>query len=314
MMQNSHDRFTNVYYRLGFCSIRKRCRSPGEKMLKEIVDVFMMLDDPNINGEKVRQFFLERGHNRAEVRRTGGDEGLAEFIKIIVPGRSGKLIGGSSPTLGIIGRWDGSAPGKTGALSDADGVIASLAIALRLTEMAGEDDAPYGDVIVSTFLCYNALASDHNTASFLGSQIDMEAMNEIGVDPEMDTIISIGAAKGNRITSVRGFAITPVIREGCILPLPDGVIDVLQKSTRTGTDVICITSHDMEPYGGQNSINSILQPNTATSAGVMGVAIQPEDVVPWSSAWAMHVVNVAGACTFCIEIAKSYGSMKLKFF
>ena len=285
-------------------------------MLKEIVDVFTMLDDPNINGEKVRQFFLERGHNRAEVRRTGGDEGLAELIKFVVTGRSGKLIGGSSPTLGIIGRQGGAAHihGKTGALSDADGVIASLAIALRLTEMAGEDDAPYGDVIVSTHLLCNAPSSDHNTPSFFGSQSDMKIANKIEVDHDMDAIISIGAANGNRITRVRGFAITPVIRKGCILPLPDGVIDVLEKSTRTGTDVICVTAHDMEQYRGQNCINSILQLYTATSTGVMGVAIQQEDVEPWSSEWAMHVVNVAGACAFCIEIAKSYGSMKLKFF
>ena len=48
----------------------------------------------------------------------------------------------------------------------------------------------------------------------MGSPVDMETMNRNEVDLDMDDILSIDAAKGNRIINYRGFAITPTIKEG----------------------------------------------------------------------------------------------------
>ncbi len=286
-------------------------------MLKQVIDVFELLDDANINGGKVRQFFLEHGHERVEVKNIVSDKGSTDFIKIVVPGKSGKLRGGYSPTLGIIGRLGGigARPEKIGLVSDADGAIAALSIALKITEMAKKGDELFGDVIVSTHVCPNAPTLEHKPVSFMGSPVDMKTMNENEVDPSMDALISIDTTKGNRISNVRGFAITPIIKEGWILPIPDGVIDVYEVTTGRRANVLSISTQDITPYGnGIYHINSILQPSTATDASVMGVAITAETVVPGSATGASHEIDISEACTFCIEIAKSYGNMKLEFF
>lgn len=286
-------------------------------MLKQVIDIFELLDDAKINGEKVREFFLEHDRVKVAVKNIIGDNGSTDFIKIMIPGKSGKLRRGHSPTLGIIGRLGGigARPEKIGLVSDADGAIAVLSIALKLAEMAEKGDELYGDVIVSTHICPNAPTLEHKPVSFMGSPVDMKTMNENEVDPSMDSLISIDTTKGNRINNVRGFAITPIIKEGWILPIPDGVIDIFEVTTGRRANVLAVSTQDITPYrNGLYHINSILQPSTATDASVMGVAITAETVVPGSSTGANHELDISEACTFCIEIAKSYGTMKLEFF
>ena len=286
-------------------------------MLKQVIDIFELLDDANINGEKVREYFLEHVRVKVSIKKIVGDNGSTDFIKIVIPGKSGKMRGGHSPTLGIIGRLGGigARPEKIGLVSDADGAIAALSVALKLAEMTEKGDDLYGDVIICTHICPNAPTLEHKPVSFMGSPVDMKTMNANEVDPSMDAIISIDATKGNRINNMRGFAITPIIKEGWILPIPDSVIDIFEVTTGRRANVLSISTQDLTPYGnGLYHINSILQPSTATNASVMGVAITAETVVPGSSTGANHEMDISEACMFCIEIAKSYGNMKLEFF
>ena len=54
-------------------------------------------------------------------------------------------------------------------------------------------------------------------------------------------------------------------------------------------------------------LNSILQPATATSAPVVGVAICAEAVVPGCATGASREVDIADAVRFAIEVAKEFG-------
>ncbi len=286
-------------------------------MLKQVIDIFELLDAANVDGATVKQFFLDHDHEKVEVKNIKGDTGSTDFIKIMIPGKSGKMRGGHSPTIGIIGRLGGigARPEKIGLVSDADGAIAALSVALKLVEMRKKGDELFGDVIVSTHICPKAPTLKHKPVSFMGSPVDMKTMNENEVDISMDAMISIDTTKGNRINNVRGFAITPIIKEGWILPIPEDVIDIFEVTTGKRANVLAISTQDITPYGnGLYHINSILQPSTATNASVLGVAITAETAVPGSSTGASHEIDISEACMFCIEIAKSFGNSMLEFF
>ena len=75
-----------------------------------------------------------------------------------------------------------------------------------------------------------------------------------------------------------------------------------------------ITMQDITPYGnGVDHINSILQPATATSAPVVGVAICAETAVPGCATGASHEVDIAEAVRFAIEVAKEVGAGTCRF-
>ena len=75
-----------------------------------------------------------------------------------------------------------------------------------------------------------------------------------------------------------------------------------------------ITMQDITPYGnGVDHLNSILQPATATTAPVVGVAIGAESAVPGCATGASHEVDIAEAVRFAIEVAKEMGSGTCRF-
>jgi hypothetical protein len=72
---------------------------------------------------------------------------------------------------------------------------------------------------------------------------------------------------------------------------------------------------DITPYGNDvYHINSILQPCTATSAPVVGVAVTTETAVPGCGTGATDLTSVESAARFCLEAAKSYGAGTCSFF
>jgi Protein of unknown function (DUF1177) len=72
---------------------------------------------------------------------------------------------------------------------------------------------------------------------------------------------------------------------------------------------------DITPYGnGVYHLNSIMQPATATSSPVVGVAITTEATVPGSGTGASDLSAVESAARFCVEVAKDFGAGGCRFY
>jgi len=285
--------------------------------LKQVIEIYELLDSAKVNGGKVAQLLKDRGIREVEVLSIKGEKGTTDSIKIKIPGTTGKRSGGSSPTLGVIGRLGGigARPQMIGLVSDADGAIASLSVALKLADMRNQGDVLPGDVILATHICPNAPTTPHEPVPFMGSPVDMKSLNAHEVDPEMEAILSIDATKGNRIINQRGVAISPTVKEGYILKVSQDLLTVLEITTGKRPSVFAITTQDITPYGnGLYHLNSILQPSVVTLSPVVGIAITAESVVPGCATGANHIVDIEEAVRFTIEVAKSFGEGRCNFY
>lgn len=279
-------------------------------MLKQVIEIMDLLDDSTINGEKVANYLKKKGVQEVKVNKIKGQKGNTDFIKIKIPGTKGKTKGGEAPTLGVIGRLGGvgARPEQIGIVSDADGAITALSVASKLADMSVKGDRLPGDVIISTHICPDAPIKPHEPVPFMGSPVDTVTMNRMEVDVDMDALISIDTTKGNRIANWRGFAITPTIKEGWVLKVSNDLLDIMEWVTGELPKVCPITTQDITPYGnGLDHINSIMQPCTATSSPLIGVAITTEVPVPGCGTGASHPMDIEAAARYVIEVAKQYG-------
>jgi hypothetical protein len=286
-------------------------------MLKQVIDIYELLDDSRIDGEKTAVFFKGRGLEDIRVERIQGDKGYTDFIRIHVPGKAGKKSGGKAPTLGLIGRLGGigARPERIGLVSDADGAIAVLAAALKLGDMANRGDKLSGDVVITTHICPNAPTQAHDPVPFMDSPVDMEAMNSYEVGSGMDAILSVDTTKGNRVINHRGFAISPTVKSGYILKMSEDLLDIQEWSTGMVPVVFPLSIGDITPYGNDvYQLNSILQPATATDAPVVGVAITAVHPVPGCGTGASRETDIEEAARFCIEVAKAFGEGNCRFY
>jgi hypothetical protein len=284
---------------------------------KQVIDAFEMLDSAHVDGEQVAQDLRRHGVADVTVRRIQGEKGHTDFIKAVIPGSRGKSTGGNAPTLGVVGRLGGlgARPERIGFVSDGDGALTAVAAAMKLGLMGQRGDVLPGDVIVATHICPNAPTQPHDPVPFMGSPVDMAEMNQQEVDPRMEAILSVDTTKGNRIINVRGFAISPTVKQGYILRVSEDLLGLMQIVTGRLPAVFAITTQDITPYGNDLfHLNSILQPATATQAPVVGVAITTEVPVPGSATGASHLDDVESAVRFCIEVAKAYGAGNCHFY
>ena len=289
-----------------------------------------------------------------ETRKIKEDKGETEFVKITIRGRDGILTGKKegkskaekegmlkgwkggkskvekegksnagrsnadhSPTLGIIGRLGGigARPHKIGLVSDADGAITALAAAAKIAVMRKKGDVLKGDVVIATHLCPSSPIIPHEPVPFMGSPVSIETMNKYEVDERMEAILSIDTTKGNRVINCKGFAISPTLKDGYILRVSEDLLDIMQIVTGKLPVVFPITTQDITPYGNEiYHLNSIMQPATATSAPVVGVAITTEVPVPGCATGANHTVDIEMATRFVVEVAKAYGERKCSFY
>jgi hypothetical protein len=150
---------------------------------------------------------------------------------------------------------------------------------------------------------------------FMDSPVDMAIMNEEEIDPDMDAVLSIDTTKGNRLVNHRGIAISPPVKDGWILRLTEGLLDIYQSVTGHPPVVLPLTMQDITPYGnGVHHVNSIVQPATATATPVVGLAITAESVIPGSATGASHETDIALAVRYAIEVAKAFGQGRLSFY
>jgi len=285
--------------------------------MKQVVETCDLLDSAKVTGHEAAKLLKGRGLEHVEVTTIKGDKGSTDFIKATIPGLNGKLKRGNSLTLGIVGRLGGigARPQRVGLVSDADGAISALSCALKLADMRRSGDVLQGDVIVATHVCPNAPVQPHEPVPFMGSPVDMAAMNKYEVDQAMDAVLSVDATKGNRIIKFKGIAITPTVKEGYILKVSNDLLNILEWVTGTLPRVVPITTQDITPYGnGLYHMNSIMQPCIATTAPVVGVAVTTDVPVPGCATGANQPADIELAVRFCMEVAKAFGEGKCLFY
>ena len=285
---------------------------------KQIIDIFELLDDPKANGQIVKAFLQAIDPEvSVETYALEGPQGKTDMVKVRIPGTEGKTVGGSYPTIGILGRLGGlgARPEVVGYVSDGDGALAALAVAAKLIDMRKKGDCLKGDVFISTHICPDAPTQPHHPVPFMGSPVEMHQVNEEEVSPELDAILSIDTTKGNRIINTRGFAISQTVKQGYILRASEDLLDIMQRTTGKLPYVFPVNMQDITPYGNDvHHINSIMQPCTCTAAPVVGVAITSEMMVPGCGTGCSLMEDIEEAARFVLEVAKDFTAGKISFY
>lgn len=280
-------------------------------MLGEIITILEFLDDPTVSGEKLSVLFREY-NVEFSTKTLKTSKGKTDVVKILIPGKNK-----NAPTLGIIGQLGGvgARPEFLGLVSDSDGAIVALASALKLAKMYKKGDILSGDVIVSTHICPNAPIQPHDPVPFMGSPIGVKEVLLEMIDKNMDAILSVDTTKGNKVINVRGFAISPTVKEGYILKVSNDLLNIQERVTGRLPVVLPITMQDITPYGNNiYHINSIMQPATVAGTPVVGVAITSESAIPGCATGASQSFDLELAARFCVEVAKDFTSGKCKFY
>lgn len=287
--------------------------------MKYAIEAIELLDSPAVSGESVKAALVAAGvpAESITVKTVEGPKGHTDFVKVWFKGTKGKRSGGAAPTLGIVGRLGGigARPERIGLVSDADGAVAAVGIAMKLGRMAELGDLLEGDVFVSTHICPDAPTRPHEPVAFMDSPISMAIANAEEMSDELDAVISIDTTRGNRIINHRGFAISPTVKEGYILRVSEDLLTLMGYVTGDLPAVFAVTTQDITPYGNDlYHINSIMQPCTATKAPVVGVALTAKTAVPGCGTGSSQIIDIEAAMRFSIEVAKAFGEGKAKFY
>lgn len=283
------------------------------------INAIELLDSPTVNGESVKKAIVALGADESKiaVKTVQGSKGSTDFVKAWFYGLEGKKNGGKAPTIGIVGRLGGigARPERIGLVSDADGAVSAVAIAMKLADMAKKGDVLKGDVFVSTHICPNAPTRPHDPVPFMDSPINMTIANREEMGNELDAVLSIDTTRGNRVINTRGFAISPTVKEGWILRTSEDLLEIMSRVTGELPKVFPLTMMDITPYGnGLYHLNSILQPCTATKAPVVGVALTAISMVPGCGTGSTQAVDIDAVVRFSIEVAKAFGEGKCAFY
>jgi len=286
-------------------------------LLKEITEICDLLDDGSVSGETVAGIFENFGLPRMHIDTIQAEKGKTDVVRIVIPGRDGRIQGGKAPTLGILGTLGGlgARPELLGLVSDADGAIVALAAGLKLARMKHRGDQCPGDVIMATHICPAAPTTPHDPVPMMGSPVGIFEQITAEITPEMEAILSVDTTKGNRVINHHGFAISPTVKEGWILRTSEDLLRIMEWVTGDFPTVFPITMQDITPYGnGIYHINSIMQPSVITDAPVVGVAITTRSAVPGCGTGANMPLGLEGAARFCVEVAKAYGLGTCRFY
>ncbi len=286
-------------------------------MLKQVLEIFELLDDGAASGQVVKDYFAQKGFTDFEVKPLVGPKGLTDFVRIIIKGTNGKLSGGTAPTLGVTGRLGGlgARPEMIGFVSDGDGALTAIAAALKLCEMQKRGDSLPGDVIVTTHICPNAPTQEHFPTPFMGSPVEMDTINRLEVEMPVDAVLSADTTKGNKIICHKGFAISCTVKEGYILKASSDLVDIMSRVTGMPAYVFPLSTQDITPYGNDvYHMNSILQPCVATVAPVVGIAITTVAPVAGCATGATHLTDVEQAARFIVEVAKDFTRGQCSFY
>lgn len=286
-------------------------------LLKEIITICDLLDDPAASGQTIVDLFEPLDIPPVKIEHLEGEKGSTDVVRIIVPGTDGKSGGGKSPSLGILGTLGGigARPAVPGLVSDADGALVAMAAALKLAGMAQRGDRCTGDIILATHICPHAPTQPHEPTPFMGSPVSLSQQIQAEVSPDMDAILSVDTTKGNRVINHQGFAISPTVKEGYILRISEDLLTIMEWVTGDVPATFPVTMQDITPYGnGIYHINSIMQPSVWVDCPVVGVALTTRMPVPGCATGANMPYGLEAATRFCVETAKAYGSGQVQFY
>lgn len=274
---------------------------------KQLFEIYEILDnhDRDVIVTELRKLFAECGCTIESKKAYGQAE--CEFLRFYFAGMHGKSKGGNVPTLGVIGQLGGIAsyPRMLGLVSDGDGALAALTVALRLAQYQAKGLQMPGDVIVTTHICTEASIIEKKPVPFIGLPVNMTEMNGNLVDKQADALISLDTTKGNLLLNRKGIAITSTVKQGYILKVSNNLLNILANITGEWPMVLPICTQDITTYNnGISHINSIMQPAVMTYAPVVGLAITAESTVAGSATGANYCNEIEMAARFCIEVAK----------
>jgi hypothetical protein len=279
--------------------------------LKQVLEAFELLSSAAVDGQQVADLLTARGIADVRVERVQGETTATDFVSCLLPGRDA-----ARPALGIVGRLGGlgARPQMVGLVSDADGGVAAIAAALKLADMAATGDLLAGPVRIHTHICPTAATRPHSPVPMMKSPLPAREMMRREVHPAMAAILSIDTTRGNRLVNHRGVAITPVAREGWLLPIPDAILDILGWVSGELPVTLPLTTQDITPQeNGLPHINSIMQPATVGAAPVIGVALTAQTTVPGCATGASNPADIEVATRFCIEVAKAFTAGACEF-
>lgn len=279
-------------------------------LINEILTIYELLDRPGKPGRDIAALFAKEGQ-KIEVKKVKGNEGFTEFIKIVIKGKK------NAPVLGIIGRLGGigARPAQIGFVSDGDGALTALSVALKLARMKKRGDVIDSTVIIATHVCTDAPTEPHDPVPFMGSPVDVNTMNEYEVDKTMDAVLSIDTSRGNKIINTNSFAISPTVKEGWILKVSDGLLDIMSTVTADVPKVLPISMQDITPYGNDiYHFNSIMQPAIATNTPVVGIAITGIVPVAGCATGVTNISQIDAAGRFAIEVAQAFSKNNSLFY
>lgn len=288
-------------------------------LLKHLIDLYDILDSPAASGVEVVSYLRSIDADcDAQTSILEGEKGATDMVRVYIPGKRGYAAGGNAPTIALLGRLGGlgARPERIGFVSDGDGALTALACAAKLVSMHARGDVLDGDVLVSTHVCPHAPTFPHKPVPFMGSPVSTADVNreDIGKDP-VDAVLVVDTTKGNRIMNDRGFAISPTVKEGCILRVSEDLVSLAETASGRRARTFPLSMADITPYGnGLYHLNSILQPATATAAPVVGVAITTETAVAGCATGATHLADLDEAGTFMVEAAKAFGAGACSFY
>ena len=236
----------------------------NDMLIKQIIEVFDLMDSSTVSGKDLERYLKSVNPNaNVEVYPLVGPKGTTDMVKVRIPGKNGKSVGGTAPTIGLLGRLGGigARPEMLGCVSDGDGALIAMALASKILDMQMKGDWLEGDVFISTHICPNAPTAPHHPVPFMDSPVAMAQVNQEEVSAELDAVLSVDTTKGNRIINHRGFAISPTVKEGYILRVSEDLLEIMQRTTGQLPQVFALTTQDITPYGNQvYHVNSILQP------------------------------------------------------
>lgn len=279
---------------------------------KQSIEAHELLSSPAVTGAMVADLLRERGIPEVTLEHVKGEKAATDFVSCVLPGADPAL-----PALGIIGRLGGvgARPGVIGLVSDADGGIAALAAALKLADMARAGDVLPGPVRIHTHVCPGAETRPNHPVPMMRSPLPAREMMKREVHPQMAAILSVDTTRGNRLVNRRGVALTPVVKEGWILRTSDALLDLVGWVSGELPVLLPLTTQDITPQeNGLWHVNSILQPATATTAPVLGVALTAQSIVPGCATGASSLVDIDVAARFCIEVAKRFATGSCAFY
>jgi Protein of unknown function (DUF1177) len=280
--------------------------------LKQVLEAYELLSSARVTGPAVADLLRSRGITDVTVERVQGESTSTDFLACVIPGADP-----SRPALGIVGRLGGlgARPDIVGLVSDADGGIAAVAAALKLADMAAEGDVLAGPVRIHTHICPNAATRPNSPVAMMRSPLPARQMMAREVHAAMAAILSIDTTRGNRLVNHRGVAITPVAKEGWLLPIPEALLDILGWVSGELPVTLPLTTLDITPQeNGLHHINSIMQPATVGAAPVVGVALTSQTTVPGCATGVSNAADIDVATRFCIEVAKRFTAGDCAFY